>query len=581
MADNDKPKNIIEFSKQTSQETSDLFITRNNNAGIDNQDTDPILDYYTNTGLSDIPTKEEPETVMDAVRGSETRPDKAASISASNSAKNFVEVFTTYSQLHVFTSQDSIVDNSIKASKRDICTNAAAIYTLGGSSSDGKLGPVVMADYTIKSELQKTEVVDSGTVQNFVGPDGIYRWVGFKPGEAMAKKFAKSHLVDKMREMYQGELLILGTASLKPYDFFLLNDTYNKMYGAAEVGRVVHHLGADTGFVSSIKPDLCARSVEEAEVWNNLFSRIMAYSALYAVTIAQFIYLARTGTSIYSAARTGKLTASITKAGQGFMEQLRLIRTVRGIGNKVKTAKTAIASIGIAAAPETLGVSLIALAISMLVFSIIENTIQGIVDFFGNRNTIKIYPLFYKDKEFVAGINGSENLIVWGKEQKDGVPKEEYGHSYIPNDPIQGGNVIPVGLPGQSPLPDGRFLVWPGNGGVITSGFGVDRGTHKHGGIDIAFSPVNAQINAAQYGTVIFSDKLDGYGNTIRIDHGNGVETLYAHLSEFKVSKGNNVAPGQQIGNQGSTGRSTGPHLHFEVKINGARKNPLLYVKQF
>ena len=85
-------------------------------------------------------------------------------------------------------------------------------------------------------------------------------------------------------------------------------------------------------------------------------------------------------------------------------------------------------------------------------------------------------------------------------------------------------------------------------------------------------------IHAAADGTVFFSGVMDGYGNVILIDHGNGVVTLYAHQSQLIAGSGQRVARGEVIGLVGSTGHSTGPHLHFEVRVNGVAYDPLAYL---
>jgi len=125
---------------------------------------------------------------------------------------------------------------------------------------------------------------------------------------------------------------------------------------------------------------------------------------------------------------------------------------------------------------------------------------------------------------------------------------------------------------------------WPTPGySRISSPYGMRyhlilRINKMHTGVDIA-APMGAEIVAADSGKVIYAGWSGGYGQVIIIDHGNGLSTLYAHQSTLLVGKGAVVTKGQQIGKVGSTGWSTGPHLHFEVRVNGKHTNPLNYIK--
>ena len=109
--------------------------------------------------------------------------------------------------------------------------------------------------------------------------------------------------------------------------------------------------------------------------------------------------------------------------------------------------------------------------------------------------------------------------------------------------------------------------------GSITSGFG-ERWGRVHKGTDFAGS-IGDNVKAADSGTVEFAGAADGFGNLIIIDHKNGFETYYAHLNAIYVSAGEKIKSGQVIGTIGTTGNSTGPHLHFEIRENKEAKNPM------
>ncbi|VBB05894.1 peptidase m23 [Lucifera butyrica] len=123
--------------------------------------------------------------------------------------------------------------------------------------------------------------------------------------------------------------------------------------------------------------------------------------------------------------------------------------------------------------------------------------------------------------------------------------------------------------------------IWPVSG-ALTSGFGWrnspwEDGSEFHPGIDIAVN-MGTPVVATADGKVIKSGWSGGYGNIVEIDHGNGIETIYGHNSQIAVSVGQNVKKGQIISYSGSTGNSTGPHVHYEVRINGTAVDPFKFL---
>jgi murein DD-endopeptidase MepM/ murein hydrolase activator NlpD len=134
------------------------------------------------------------------------------------------------------------------------------------------------------------------------------------------------------------------------------------------------------------------------------------------------------------------------------------------------------------------------------------------------------------------------------------------------------------GVPYAEPsdiTPSSAGFTWP-TSGQITSGFGPRWG-RMHQGLDVA-APTGRPITAAKSGKVIVAGWSGGYGNLVVIDHGGGLSTAYAHQSRIAVKVGDPVTQGGLIGYIGSTGHSTGPHLHFEVRVNGAARDPLPYL---
>ncbi len=167
------------------------------------------------------------------------------------------------------------------------------------------------------------------------------------------------------------------------------------------------------------------------------------------------------------------------------------------------------------------------------------------------------------------GSNG-QRIVTYAIERENGVvTKKVVTNETIVKNPtkkivVKGTKVIPSRGTGD--------LAWPTVGGYISSPMGYRWG-RQHKGIDIA-RPSNRSILAADNGKVEFAGWDGGYGNKIVINHRNGMKTVYAHLSKIEVKVGQTVSKGQKIGVMGSTGNSTGVHLHFEVYKNGKLVNP-------
>jgi murein DD-endopeptidase MepM/ murein hydrolase activator NlpD len=138
----------------------------------------------------------------------------------------------------------------------------------------------------------------------------------------------------------------------------------------------------------------------------------------------------------------------------------------------------------------------------------------------------------------------------------------------------QAAGAAPSSLSSSGDVSSSGFI-WPVSG-PITSPFGMRWGT-LHPGIDIGV-PTGTPIQAAASGTVIWCGWMSGYGNLVMIDHHNGLATLYGHQSQVAVGCNSEVSQGQVVGYSGCTGFCTGPHVHFEVRLNGSPVDPLGYL---
>ncbi len=135
------------------------------------------------------------------------------------------------------------------------------------------------------------------------------------------------------------------------------------------------------------------------------------------------------------------------------------------------------------------------------------------------------------------------------------------------------------GLPDPWSVPRAdRQFQWPVVAGVVSSPFGMRHGA-MHDGVDIS-APIGTPVYAADDGSAIFVGQIHGYGNAIIVQHSGGYVTIYGHNHRNLVSEGARVARGQQIAEIGTSGRTSGPNLHFEVRYNNQAQNPLAYLPE-
>jgi murein DD-endopeptidase MepM/ murein hydrolase activator NlpD len=179
------------------------------------------------------------------------------------------------------------------------------------------------------------------------------------------------------------------------------------------------------------------------------------------------------------------------------------------------------------------------------------------------------------DQTISAGKNGLKKVIIQLTKVNGLMVEETVLNEEIIQEPVKA--VVRKGTKVIKGEGTGKFA-WPVVSSSISSTFGARWGV-MHKGVDLT-SP-NKNIMSSDNGKVVFAgNKGDGYGNSIIIDHLNGYKTLYGHLSQINVTVGKIVEKGEKIGYMGSTGNSTGVHLHFEVQRNNVPENPLKFLNR-
>lgn len=182
----------------------------------------------------------------------------------------------------------------------------------------------------------------------------------------------------------------------------------------------------------------------------------------------------------------------------------------------------------------------------------------------------KAYGITHQELARVNGIDNADRLQVGRRVFVPGGRRVLPVHVITPEQAVSDAPAV-----GDVPRAEGIFI-WPLASGTVSSSFGP-RGQSFHDGIDIA-AESGSPVLAARDGFVIYSDKLRGYGNVVIVEHGGGYATVYAHNEQNLVQAGDRVRQGQPIGRVGSSGRTSGPNLHFEIRKDNIARNPIYFL---
>lgn len=532
------------------------------------------------------------------------RPD--AKDKPKDSYERYHDRMKPFVQFHVYSSYTDIIHNGVKSTTKYLVHNCAAQYSLGGAL---KVAPVVHADDTIKSDQIRTEVIDTGILNDLMLPipDAWLKFFGVNNGgEERAMAVARAHVRETFKDMYQGNLIVLGDPAVKPHDLFNLSDFYTNMNGVALVGGVVHEMSVETGFITSIKPDLVT---ELAESPLGDFYRAAQRALIpmgMAILKGREIFRALRTLRGYGWIRAGKDALQIADvAWMGAKDGFKAIKTTRSIVKGLQEIRAAGTLIGTASAAPTLGASLVALAAWEALWVALDKLLMAGVRYLENRNVIHAYPLWYKGKPYMAGVDGYRKLVPnlmdpWYYPQQSVDANGETVSIDFDNPESTKFSESGPATPKASARMKFRAPVDPART-VISDRFGTwdeerkGLGLGPHQGVDykpndgkeghrILASADGVVESAIHYSTG--NRECDTLGNFIYLRHADGVMTLYAHLKDFQdgIIEGKTVRQGEVIGYMGGapgkpySGKSTGTHLHFGLLVNGEARDPLGYV---
>lgn len=582
---------------------------------------------------------------------------------APKNINDVVEYSKPFQQFHIFMTGQEVIANKIKASSELIKHVAVGLYTKGGGGEVQAAYPVY-ADRTIKSEYQKTMMVDTQVTQDLLGwdkgydvgkyligsifdiPSAVTALVGeglkmygfanagakmtdlsntiaeainkdsiFTPGDVQARTVAIGALQRSFAEMYQGELILFGCGSLKPWDLFYLSDSHRLIAGTAQVGKVTHSFGRDTGFISVVKPDLVVARSDSLE--RNAFLQAVIYlGSFMAIKLGRRLLASKVAKKLASASLSKGIDTTrkaLSMGGKvvGQRVSARLISWTTGAGNAIKG--------GVSSLRAMKGIEFFGKAKHLVKGNIITTVLAGVLvtwieefikkEFMFN-NVLYIFPLWKADKPFVAGITGAKYIIPNYVDPETlresdtqtlatGTSVAKAGANVLNNQGntfnqlatqgrsgnatmgsfAGGGSQSVYGQPGtfslsanhtwnpNSTKPLGHIVIAPVDKMAITSRMG-QRKNYKgelksHNGIDIApIGPLpagyfNTPVRAIADGVVKKVHRNQWGGNMIEIHvnvRGEQYYCVYMHLRRQDVREGQTVKAGDIIGIMGNTG---------------------------
>lgn len=370
------------------------------------------------------------------------------------------DYFKAFSQFHVVSSLNSLIANNVKSSKRNLTTNAIAVFSQGGNN---KKTPTVYSDRNIESSIQKTAIIDTTVTQDFLGPDGLYKMFGLAIGKSAAIRTATSNILNSWKNTYGGDLVIFGDSSMKPHDYVYLDDLQSTMSGLFKVRETVHSFTMETGFVTSVTPGLIAHTTLQNSGASNVICSMMnlgisisaAYklrylSLLNAMAIKPIVILSKVVKStpelakliknssaisslsddVYKAFKTGDLASEFSKlttSAKGLLSSMDAIKDtskLKNLSNIITAIRTD--SVLVSAGSGNPIVPLVTWIATSILFDIM---LEKLIDSFAYNHSVYVMPMMFKGQPFISGSKGCSDSFIPGLGESEDDRENEIAES--------------------------------------------------------------------------------------------------------------------------------------------------------
>ena len=370
--------------------------------------------------------------------------------------ETWTESSKPYAQFHMVDSSTDIVRNKIKASSKGLKTNVIALYTLGSNSDET---PVLYSDRTLDWSKQATAIVDTTTIQDYIGPDKFYERVGLNTGKSAAIKIGLSNLTDGWNKTYKGELVLTGNPSIKPHDYLYINDTHKEIKGLVTVRSVIHSISGQTGMTTSVVPNLITTANTHYSGAANVIRTLMSYGqglgSVYNIKDSSKAYIdynmsvfaslkiatAMTSWALSTAAfdvastlsvnswakvmagfkkgtvvtKSADFFVGIAKSYEAYDKATDLWKVAQGSKAGIQAAKAIKTSVSIGKAGALVASNVVPVVGPIITSIVIDVALNGIIEavsnYFAYKNCISIYPLVKSGHPFSVSTRGAKYLI--------------------------------------------------------------------------------------------------------------------------------------------------------------------------